>query len=300
MNKRIEALLNELNQEVLGREDIVRISLASLFVGGHILIEDVPGAGKTTLSAALSQVTGLDFKRIQFTSDLLPSDILGFLFLDKNVNEFIFKKGPIFTDILLADEINRASSKTQSAFLQAMEEREVSIENEHFQLSPLFCVIATQNYKDQVGTHQLPESQMDRFSISLNLGQNTRDVEKEILKRNHGAKRKLLSVISHEEFLKIAEEIRNVEVAEKSYDIILDILELFRKEHSSDISIRAAQDLKRISKAIAFFAGRNFVTPADIFFVAPFVFSHRIIKDNTIGHGFEKSKSSLQKISEFL
>ncbi len=300
MNKKIKNLLDQLNEEVLGREDIVKISLASLFVGGHILIEDVPGAGKTTLSTALSQVTNLGFKRIQFTSDLLPSDILGFLFLDKNTNEFIFKKGPVFTDLLLADEINRASSKTQSAFLQAMEEREVSIENEHFKLSPLFCVIATQNYKDQIGTHQLPESQMDRFSISLNLGQNSREVEKEILKRNHGGNRKILSEVTMDEFLAIADEIKSVEVADKSYELILDILEKFRKEYSLDISIRAAQDLKRISKAIAYFSGREFITPEDIFFVAPFVFSHRISKDNTIGYGFEKSKNTLQKISEFV
>lgn len=298
METKINKILIELNKIILGRNDNIKIALASVLVGGHILIEDRPGVGKTTLARFLSKASGLDFNRIQFTSDLLPSDILGFFHLDNSKNEFIFKKGPIFTDILLADEINRGSSRTQSAFLQAMEEKEISIENSHFKLSDTFCVIATQNQLDHIGTHRLPESQLDRFCISMSLGSNSREIEKEIIKRGSEFNNEFENTLTSEEFDNLKQLYKLVSVSEECYDFILDMVNLVRVQTNQQISIRASQDIVRVSKMIAIFEGRNFVIPKDLRFTAPYCLAHRAIAGESIEMAFSNVYSIIQSISD--
>lgn len=298
MNKKIDPIIDILNSHILGRKEAVKISFASLIVGGHILIEDRPGVGKTTLARLLAKISGLEFNRIQFTSDLLPSDILGFLHLDSKAQDFVFKKGPIFTDILLADEINRGSSRTQSAFLQAMEEREISIENIHHKLSDHFCVMATQNQLDHVGTHALPESQLDRFCISMFLGPNTREIEKLILKRPSSYGHEVEQLLTAQDFLAIKKEVQEVVVNEACYDFTLDIVDELRKITNKHISIRASQDMVKLSKCIAYFDKRDFVTPKDIRFVAPYCLAHRIVDGDSIEYTHKKVQTILETISD--
>lgn len=282
MKNKIQNLIKNLNDQIIGKEDIIKIALASLFAGGHILIEDRPGVGKTTLSRLLAKASGLDFKRVQFTSDLLPTDILGFLYLEQSSRDFVFKKGPIFTDILLADEINRSSTRTQSAFLQAMEEREVSIEGEHFKLSENFCVIATQNHLDHAGTNELPISQLDRFAISLSFGPSSRSQEMEVLKKFTHHKASISEILNRDELAMIKKNVENIGVSDKAYHYILDILDCVRNHFGQVISIRAAQELVKISKSYSLIEEKDFVTPEIIRLLSPYVISHRLSGQSSI------------------
>lgn len=235
----------------------------------HVLIEDIPGVGKTTMAKTIAKVLGLEFKRIQFTADMLPSDIIGVNYFDVKKREFVFKKGPVFTDILLADEINRASPKAQSALLEAMEERQVSIDGITYKLSENFFVIATQNPKEH-GIYPLPLSQIDRFGISLSVGYPDKDSEKLILQR------KEIKLNTFKEAVELKKRVKNIYVDEKIYDFIVKIGEVSRKIFEIGLSTRALISLLEISKAYAFLNSREFVIDQDVLDVLKYITTHRL------------------------
>ena len=263
-------LINAANQ-IIGNKFKIKITLATIISGGHILIEDLPGTGKTTFAKSITALLNLDFKRIQFTSDLLPSDILGYTFL-KN-DKFEINKGPIFSNIVLADELNRASPKTQSAFLEAMEEKTVTIDKDTFKLPKPFSIIATQNPSDLSGTSLLPESQLDRFSISFSLDNLNQDERIQILNQT-----KKIDFKNNEEFdfLKNT-NISNINV-NKNIMIYLDSINQFIKTnfHNTHISIRSLKQAIEISKALALINNKNYVTYQDIKEILPYVLRHRL------------------------
>jgi len=268
------------NGVILGKERQVQLSFACLLARGHLLIEDIPGVGKTTLSHALARVLGLDFHRIQFTSDLLPADILGAAIYDREAASFSFHPGPIFAQLVLADEINRASPKTQSALLEAMEEGQVSIEGETRRLPEPFFVIATQNPSEQIGVFPLPESQLDRFLMRIRLGYPSPAAERDLLRG--AARRDLLEAlapaITPREFLDLQAEVRQVHVAEALLDYLQALIAATRQDNrfSEGLSPRGGLALKQAAQAWAFLAGRDFVQPEDVQAVLPAVLGHRL------------------------
>ncbi|RMA97673.1 AAA family ATPase [Hydrogenothermus marinus] len=281
-NEKIREVINILSKFLHGKEEAIRLSLITFFSKGHLLIEDLPGLGKTTLAIGIAKTLGLSFGRIQFTSDLLPSDIIGVSIFNKKTGEFEFQKGPIFHNIVLVDEINRATPKTQSALLEAMGEKQVSVERKTYKLEKPFFVIATQNPVEQFGTFPLPESQLDRFMMKISIGYPTRKAEKEILKG--GSKREELyniePIFNKEEVLKIQDQIRNeIYISDKVIDYILDIVELTRKTKFlySGLSIRGSLSLVYTAKTNAYFKGRDYVIPEDIKELAIYTIPHRVI-----------------------
>jgi len=281
-SSKIKEIINILSPFLQGKEKAIELSLITFFSKGHLLIEDLPGLGKTTLAIGLAKVLGLSFGRIQCTSDLLPSDILGISIYNKEKGEFEFHKGPIFNNIVLVDELNRATPKTQSALLEAMGEKQVTAEGKTYKLPKPFFVIATQNPLEQYGTFPLPEAQLDRFLMRISLGYPSREAEIQILKG--GSKREelynLKPVISKEESLKLQEYIReNVYLSDKIINYILDIAQATRKgkQFYAGLSIRGTLALSNTAKTKAFFEGRDYVIPEDIKFLAPYVITHRVI-----------------------
>jgi len=236
-------------------------------------LEDVPGVGKTTLAKTLAEVFGLDFKRVQFSADMLPSDIIGVNFFDISKKEFVFKKGPIFTEIFLADELNRATPKAQSALLEAMEERQVSVDGITYFLPDDFFVIATQNPNEH-GIYPLPLSQLDRFGISISIGYPQREFEKQILKSQEVKLKDFKEEIS---FYK--QKAKEIFVDEKIYDLILDLGDISRRLFSTGLSTRALLSLLDISKAYAMINERDFVIDEDIFTIFKYVSRHRLERD---------------------
>ena len=265
---------------VLGKEEQIMLSLACLFARGHLLIEDIPGIGKTTLAKVLASSLGLEFSRIQCTSDMLPSDVLGTSIYDQNSGKFLFHAGPVFTQVLLADEINRTTPKTQSALLEVMEELQVSIEGETRKLEPPFFVIATQNPLEQSGTFPLPESQLDRFLMRINLGYPARQAEKQILQGGGAAKisNQLQSILKPDDVVRIQSEVDQVFLSDNLIDYIQDLLEFSRESHhfSTGLSPRAGIALSKAAQAWAYIAGRKHVLPEDVQIVLPFVVNHRL------------------------
>ena len=281
-NHKIEAAVAFLGQYLHGKEKALRLALTCFFSRGHLLIEDLPGLGKTTLAIAIAKILGLTFGRVQCTSDLLPTDITGLFIFNKNANAFEFRPGPIFNHIVLVDEINRAPPKTQSALLEAMGEKQVTIEGKTYDLPKPFFVIATQNPAEPFGTFPLPESQLDRFMMKIRIGYPLRSAEKEILKG--GSKRSELytidPIMDGEEILKTQEMIkREIYVSDKILDYILNVIETTRSSSyfSVGLSTRGALALTDAAKAHAFFAGKDFVVPEDIKAVAEYVIPHRVL-----------------------
>lgn len=281
-NKKIKQVIDTLSNYLHGKERAITLSLITFFSKGHLLIEDLPGLGKTTLALGIAKTLGLSFSRIQFTSDLLPSDIIGVSIYKKEKEEFEFQKGPIFHNIVLVDEINRATPKTQSALLEAMGEKQVSVEGKTYKLEKPFFVIATQNPVEQFGTFPLPESQLDRFMMKISVGYPSRQAEKEILKG--GSKREeiynIKPIFTKEEVLQLQEEIpKKVYLSEKIIDYILDIVELTRRTKFLHVglSIRGTLAIAKASRTNAFFKGRDYVIPEDIKELAPYLITHRVI-----------------------
>ena len=266
-----EEIKNKISKNIIGNDDNIKISLAAVMSGGHILIEDLPGTGKTTFAQCITAALNLDFKRIQFTSDLLPSDILGFNFLLND--KFEIKKGPIFTNIVLADELNRASPKTQSAFLEAMEEKSVTIDRETLKLPDPFIVIATQNPSDLSGTSLLPESQLDRFMISFSLEDLTTDQQLNLLKNENLFEIKRNTDFNIKNFM--SQKIININdnVYQYIQGVKQYILTNFPEIH---ISSRCLKQIVAISKSLAIINGNNYVTIQEIKDVLPYVLKHRI------------------------
>jgi len=279
-------LANQLEQAVgdviRGQQETIRKVLACMFAGGHVLLEDFPGTGKTTLAKAIAKsISGAEFKRVQFTPDLLPSDILGVSVLDPKSQEFRFHKGPVFTDILLADEINRASPRTQSALLEAMGERQVSIEGDRYDLDGLFFVIATQNPVEFRGTYPLPEAQMDRFTMQCQLGYVSPEQEAEILNdqvENHPLN-SMQPIVSRQEILEISAASRKIRFSDELRHYAVSLVAATR--HLPEIQLaaspRASLALMKISQVISLFEGREFVTPEVIQAVATDVIAHRLV-----------------------
>ena len=258
-------------QNIIGNENNLRISLAAVLCGGHILIEDLPGTGKTTFAKWLTASLNLDFKRIQFTSDLLPSDILGFSFLSKD--KFEIKKGPIFSNIILADELNRASPKTQSAFLEAMEEKSVTIDRETFELPDPFIVIATQNPSDLSGTSLLPESQLDRFMISFSLDELTPDEQLNLLKNQN-----LPSVTRNNNFtFKDSKLNKKININDNIYKYIQNIKKFINSNFPEiHISTRCLKQIVSLATSLTLLNGKDYLTFQEIKDVIPYILKHRI------------------------
>jgi MoxR-like ATPase len=279
-NTLFEKVVGQIGTVVLGKERQIRLALTCLFARGHLLIEDLPGIGKTTLAKALAECLGLGFRRVQFTSDMLPGDILGTSVFDRRSASFVFHPGPIFTQVLLADEINRATPKTQSALLEAMEERQVTTEGETRPLEPPFFVIATQNPMEQSGTFPLPESQLDRFLMRIDLGYPDREAEKRLLmqKPNGTGAFCVDRCLSAGEVSRLQGQIDEVHLSDAVLDYVEDILVFTRssKTFSMGLSPRAGLSLLRAAKSWAFLHGRDFLLPEDVQQVLPWVVAHRL------------------------
>jgi MoxR-like ATPase len=289
MSETIKAIKSEVAKVVVGHEKMIDGLLIGLLCEGHILIEGIPGLAKTTTVKALSQSLGLGFKRVQFTPDLLPSDILGAEIYDPQNNAFKIKKGPIFTNLLLADEINRAPAKVQSALLEVMQERQVTIGDESFRLDPPFFVMATQNPVEQEGVYQLPEAQLDRFMLKLQVGYNTRDEELEIARRIANKSSESISAVIDPEALEtLKREVKEVHIDEEVERYMIELvaatrdpkaygLEELEDQIQFGASPRVSIDMFKAVKAMAFLRGKDYVTPVDVAYIAKELMRHRIV-----------------------
>ncbi|MBU0971672.1 MAG: AAA family ATPase [Proteobacteria bacterium] len=280
MTREFEDMVNRISSVVLGKKPQIRLALTCFFARGHLLIEDFPGIGKTTLAKVLAKCMGLKFQRMQFTADLLPGDILGMSVFDQNTGKFRFHAGPIFTQVFLADEINRATPKSQSALLEAMEEGQVTFEGQTRPLENPFFVIATQNPLEQAGTFLLPESQMDRFLMRIELGYPDRAAEKKILK-GEGADRAMAELdccMAQKDVLGIQARIDRVHSSDTFLAYLQDLLEFTRTSADFQIGLspRAGLSLLRASRAWAFLHGRDHTLPEDLQHILPWVAGHRL------------------------
>lgn len=285
----IQSLLNQLNTVIAGKAPQVQDCVACLLAGGHLLIEDVPGVGKTTLAHALAHTFGLQFARVQFTADLMPSDLTGVSVYDRGQEGFIFHPGPVFTQLLLADEINRASPKTQSALLEAMEEKQVSIEGRSHRLPQPFFVVATQNPLDQLGTFALPESQLDRFLMRITLGYPDRAAERELLK-GHGRRALLDSLqplITPQQLAQLQAQVLAVHASDALLHYVQDLIDATRSGRwfVQGVSPRAGIGLLRAAKAQALISGRDYVAPDDVQAILVQTLAHRLVPTVHAGRG---------------
>ena len=286
---KLKSLLDQLNTVIGGKPAQIQDCVACLLAGGHLLIDDVPGVGKTTLAHALARTFGLQFSRVQFTSDLMPSDLSGVSIYERGKESFVFHPGPIFAQVLLADEINRASPKTQSALLEAMEEKQVTIEGETRALPQPFFVIATQNPLDQLGTYALPESQMDRFLMRISLGYPDRLAERELL-AGHDRRdivERLPALLSLSELQQLQQLVLAVHAAAPLLDYVQDLIAATRSGQwfLQGLSPRAGIAVVRAAKAQALLSGRDYVAPDDVQAILPQTIAHRLIPVGDSGRG---------------
>ncbi len=275
----ISAILRETGKAILGKEDVLRHILTAILAGGHILIDDIPGVGKTTMAVAFTRVLGLSYKRMQFTPDVLPSDITGFSMYDKESGGFRYVEGAAMTHFFLADEINRASPKTQSALLEVMQEGKLTVDGKSYAVPQPFIVMATQNPFGSSGTQELPESQTDRFMIRITVGYPSKENEIEILRgHREGAADTLAPVITPEGLLALREEAAAIHVEESLLSYIVDIAAATRnhKDIALGISPRGSLALLAMTRAHALMEGRPYATPDDVLAVAPYTLAHRI------------------------
>lgn len=277
---KLEELENVLGAAIRGKAEVLRLSLVCLLAKGHLLIEDVPGVGKTTLAHALARSVGSNFHRLQFTSDMLPSDVLGVTIYNAHAEAFEFKPGPIFTNFLLADEINRATPKTQSALLEAMNDLQITVDGRSYPLAEPFLVVATQNPVEHHGTYPLPESQLDRFLMRLRIGYPDLASEKEILRNsNRQSDANIGPVVSTREILKLQSQVRQITVDEALVDYMLAVVEKTRSHESLALGVspRGAQAMYRATQALAMVEGRSYAIPDDIKRLVVPIFAHRVI-----------------------
>ena len=286
MHSTVTAIIDDLSSVIFGKQQQIKLALTCLFSEGHLLIEDLPGMGKTTLSHALSAVLGLSYQRIQFTSDLLPADILGTNVFNSTEHSFTFHKGPIFSQVVLADEINRAGPKTQSALLEAMEEQQVTVDGKKYTLPNPFFVIATQNPLYQSGTYPLPESQLDRFLMRISLGFPPKEAEKRLIlnmqKRDYS---QLPKRINQQELAAIQSQISQITLSSPVIDYIIELVNYTRTSNAfaSSLSPRASMALAKAARSWAFIDGRDFVMPEDVQAVFVSVCQHRLGLHNESG-----------------
>ncbi len=289
MREIIDAIKSEIKKVVVGQESMIDGLIIGLLCDGHVLLEGVPGLAKTTTVNALAKTLGLEFKRVQFTPDLLPSDIIGTEIYDPAKNEFKIKRGPVFTNLLLADEINRAPAKVQSALLEVMQERQVTIGDETFFIEKPFLVMATQNPVEQEGAYNLPEAQLDRFMMKLVVGYNTKEEELEIARRvANNAFGKIEAVASKEDLEKLKAEARQIHMDKEVEEYIIDLIFATREPQNYGLkeirhyiafgaSPRASIDMFKATKALAFMRGKDHVTPLEVAYIAKDILRHRII-----------------------
>jgi MoxR-like ATPase len=277
----LDRLLENIGLVVLGKPEVIRLAVVALLAEGHVLIEDVPGVGKTLLARALAASIDCSFRRLQFTPDLLPSDILGSSVYNAGTGEFVFKPGPIFANVILADEINRTTPRTQSALLEAMGDEQVSVEGKTFVIEPPFIVLATQNPYEFEGTYVLPESQLDRFMIRLRMGYAIRSEERRILSSHRGGEpvENLRPVLTAEDVLLLQRHVRAVRVDDAIADYLLDIVHATREGEDLHVGVstRGALTLYRAAQSLALVSGRDYVVPDDVKSLAVPVLAHRVV-----------------------
>ena len=286
-----QKILNEVKKKVVGKDRVLKLVLSAFLAKGHVLIEDIPGLGKTTMAVAFEKAIGLTEKRVQFTPDVLPSDILGFSAMNAVTGQMEFRPGAVFCNIFLADEINRTSPKTQSALLEAMEEKQVSVDGKTYPLEDPFFVIATENPTGSIGTQKLPESEMDRFMISVSMGYPTISEEAEILKRKSLDSADAKTVASRDILLSMQQEVSDIYVHDAIYDYLARLVSSTRNHPYIELggSPRATVSLMNMAKATACLEGRNYVLPEDVSAVFIPCLSHRIIRSR---------KARIEKIGE--
>lgn len=292
--KKIQKIVENIGTVVQGKKEQVELVTLCMLAGGHVLIEDIPGVGKTSLVSALAKSIACDFKRIQFTPDVMPSDISGFSIYNQKTGEFEFRPGAAMSNIVLADEINRATAKTQSSMLEIMEERQVTVDSNTYQLKPPFMVLATQNPIESLGTYQLPEAQIDRFMIKLSLGYPSFDNEVDIIMKGKQAKKEIQPVTSGSEIVELIEQAGRVLVNRQVASYIVHIVTATRNHPDIRLgsSPRGSIALYALSRAYALFQGRSYVIPDDVKYVAPYVLGHRI----TLTHAAKTEKRSAASI----
>ena len=300
MNEKIQNILTEIESVIVGKNENVEKILMAILAQGHVLMEDVPGVGKTTTALTFAKVLGLDTRRVQFTSDTVPSDVIGYSVYDKNADSFVYKPGAIMTNLLLADEINRTSSKTQSALLEAMEEHRVTVDGQTYDLPTPFVVLATQNPTGSAGTTLLPSSQLDRFLIRLSMGYPDHRSQINILRDRHSENPldRVQPVVTKDELLNLIQEARAVEANDRIFDYITTLAEATRTHPMVELGVspRGALALCRMAKAHAFLAGRDFVVPEDVAAVFPDVCAHRLILSAKARMMEEKAENILAEI----
>lgn len=297
MNKFIQEFLTSAETSILGKQTETKLALCCFLSHGHILIEDVPGMGKTTFAKILAKLLDLSFARIQFTNDLMPSDLIGIQIYDSKEGKFNLIHGPIFHNFILADELNRGTPKTQSALLEAMEEKQITLDGSTVDLPHPFFVVATQNPRSQIGTHHLPESQLDRFMMKIKLGYPESQHEKLIISSDthqdnlHNLKPAITGAVLND----LYQSVKNVKVSDKLLSYVISILEESRNDSSfQGLSPRAGKDIVKAAKAWAFIHGRDFVLPDDVQIILPSVISHRLSPFQN--QSFEQDKSLTSKL----
>jgi MoxR-like ATPase len=299
---RAAQLETTLRKVIRGKNDVIRLALVSIFARGHLLIEGVPGVGKTTLGQALARALDCSFQRIQFTSDMLPSDVLGISMYSAAEQQFEFKRGPVFTNILLADEINRTTPKTQSALLEAMNDGQVTIDVHSYPLPQPFLVLATQNPVEHHGTYPLPESQLDRFLMRVHMGYPDAEAEREILRSAAGAAQldTLKPVLSDADVLEMQEAVSTIRVDDSLVTYALSIVRKTRESEflSLGVSPRGSQMLYRAAQAMAFLEGRSYCTPEDFKPLVVPVFAHRVVVSGSYSSTLKKSEQAEQVMRE--
>ena len=300
MNPKINEILQEIESVIVGKNEIVEKILMAILAQGHVLMEDVPGVGKTTTAMAFAKVLGLDTRRVQFTSDTVPSDIIGFSVYDKKEDEFVYKPGAIMTNLLLADEINRTSSKTQSALLEAMEEHKVTVDGKTYALPDPFIVLATQNPVGSAGTTMLPNSQLDRFLIRVSMGYPDHKSSVNILRDRHidHPLDRAYAVVNKEELLGLVQEVRKVNMTDTVLDYVTTLVEKTRNhpQVALGVSPRGALAVCRMAKAFAYLHGRDFVMPEDVAAIFPDVCAHRLMLNSKARMMEEKPENVLAEI----
>ena len=304
VSSRAAQLESALRTIIRGKDDVVRLALVSVLARGHVLIEGVPGVGKTTLGQALARALECSFQRVQFTSDMLPSDVLGISIYSAAEQAFEFKRGPVFTNVLLADEINRTTPKTQSALLEAMNEGQVTVDAHSYPLPQPFLVIATQNPVEHHGTYPLPESQLDRFLMRVRMGYPGEEAEREILRFEAGTAQldNLRPVLTGEDVLEMQQAVTRVRVDDSLVTYTLEIVRRTRESEylSLGVSPRGSQMLYRAAQAMAFLEGRNFCTPDDFKPLVVPVFAHRVVVNALYSSTLKKSEQAEQVLREIV
>ena len=275
-------IVDNIETVIVGKRDVVEIVVLAMIAEGHVLIEDVPGTGKTSLISALAKTVNCDFKRIQFTPDVMPSDVSGFSIYNQKTGEFEFRHGAAMSNIVLADEINRASAKTQSAMLEIMEEKQVTVDSNTYKMERPFMVLATQNPIDQLGTYKLPEAQIDRFMIKISIGYPAYEDEVRVVLGVEEAKKQISYIASKQDVIRLIEDAEKVTVSDLVAAYIVSLVSATRNHSEIKLgsSPRGSIALQRLSRAYALFCGRNYVTPDDVKLMAPYVLGHRITLTN--------------------